>query len=186
MIDDVAGLLLGLLARGALDGAGDLDGVVLGLLADRLEEHALGVLGGHARHALEGGDLLLLGAGEVLAGLVELALAIEELAIALLEHVGALVELLVTGEQAALEAGELVALGAGLVLGLALHAELLVLRLEDELLLARTGLGFDAARLGLGGLHRLGCPQAPHEHAEYGSADGGQQGHRHDDHGVHL
>ena len=115
----------------------------------------------HAGHALERRDLLLLGPGEVLAGLVELAVALEELAIALLEHVGALVELLVAGEQAALEAGELVALGASLVLGLALEAELLVLRLEDELLLARAGLGLDAARLRLRGLHRLRGPQAP-------------------------
>ena len=36
-----------------------------------------------------------------------------------------------------------------------------------------------------GGLHRLGCPQAPDEHAEYGSADGGHNGHRHD-HGVSI
>ena len=77
-----------------LDGPGDLDGVVLGLLADGLDEDALGVLGRHVRHALEGDDLLAVGAGEVLAGLVELALALEELAIALLEHVGALIELL--------------------------------------------------------------------------------------------
>ena len=53
------------------------------------------------RHALERGDLLAVGAGEVLAGLVELALAVEELAIALLEHVGALVELLVALEEPA-------------------------------------------------------------------------------------
>ena len=183
--DDVAGLVLGLLAGGALDGAGELDGVVLGLLADRLEQDRLGVLGRHARDALEGGDLLLLGAGEVLAGLVELALALEELAVALLEHVGALVELLVALQQASLEAGELGALGAGLVLGLALHAQLLVLRLEDELLLAGARLGLDAAGLGCRGLHRLRGPDAAREHAEYGSADGGHEGHRHDEHGVH-
>ena len=50
---------------------------------------------------------------------------------------------------------ELVAPGPGLVLGLALHAELLVLRLEDQLLLARSRLGLDPARLGLRSLHRL-------------------------------
>ena len=143
-----------------LDRAGELDGVVLGLLADGLEEDALGVLGRHAGDALEGGDLLAVGAGQLLAGLVELALALEELAIALLEHVRALVELLVALEEAALEAGQLGAPGAGLVLGLALHAELLVLRLEDQLLLAGAGLGLDPARFGLRGLHRLGCPQA--------------------------
>ncbi len=171
---DVAGLLLGPFARGALDGAAELDRVVLGLLADGLEQDRLGVLGRHAGDALEGDDLLLLSAGEVFAGLVELALAVEQLAVALLEHVRALVELLVAREEPALEAGELVALGAGLVLGLALEAELLVLRLEDELLLAGPCLGLDAARLGLGSLHRLRCPQAADEHAEYGSAGGGQ------------
>ena len=146
--DDVAGLVLGVLAGAPLDRAGDLDRVVLGLLADGLDEDVLGVLGRHVRDALEGGDLLAVGPGEVLAGLVELALAVEELAVALLEHVGALVELLVALEEAALEAGQLGASGAGLFLGLALHAELLVLRLEDQLLLAGAGLGLDPARFG--------------------------------------
>ena len=85
--DDVAGLVLGVLAGTSLDGTGDLDGVVLGLFADGLDEDVLGVVGRHVRHALEGGDLLAVGAGQFLAGLVELALAVEELAIALLEHV---------------------------------------------------------------------------------------------------
>ncbi len=104
--DDVAGLVLGLLAGTALDRAGDLDGVVLGLLADGLDEDGLGVLGRHARDALEGRDLLLLGARQLLAGLVELALAVEELAVALLEHVAALVELLVALEEPASRAPE--------------------------------------------------------------------------------
>ena len=43
--DDVAGLVLGLLAGASLDGAGELHGVVLGLLADGLEQHGLRVLG---------------------------------------------------------------------------------------------------------------------------------------------
>ncbi len=183
--DDVAGLVLGILARGALDGPGELDRVVLGLFADGLEERALRVVRGHPGHALERLDLLLVGGGQVLAGLVELALAVEELAIALLEHVGALVELLVAGEQAALERRELVALGPRLVLGLALHPELLVLRLEDELLLAGAGLGLDAPGLGLGRLHRLRGPQAAQQHAEYGSADGGHEDRRHDDRCLH-
>ena len=38
--DDVAGLVLGLLAGAALDRPGDLDGVVLGLLADGLDQDA--------------------------------------------------------------------------------------------------------------------------------------------------
>ena len=57
--DDVAGLVLGVLAGGALDGPGELDRVVLGLLADGLEQDGLRVLGRHAGHALEGRDLLL-------------------------------------------------------------------------------------------------------------------------------
>ena len=97
--------------------------------------------------------------GEVLAGLVELALALEELAIALLEHVGCADRAARRAGEPALQAGELVAPGAGLFLGFALQAELLVLGLEDELLLAGPGLGFDAARLGLRRLHRLGCPR---------------------------
>ncbi len=184
--DDVAGLVLGLLARRSLDGPGDLDRVVLGLLADGLDEDGLGVLGRHARDALERDDLLAVGAGELLAGLVELALALEELAIALLEHVGPLVELLVALQEPALEPGELGAPGAGLLLGLALHAQLLVLGLEDELLLAGSGLGFDAARLGRRRLHRLGGPEAAQEYANGDSADGGHDGHRHDEQGFHL
>ena len=93
--DDVAGLLRGLLAGPPLDRAGELDGVVLGLLADGLEEHALGVLGGHAADLLEGDDALLVELLELVAALVELDLLLEELPIPLLEHVRALVELLV-------------------------------------------------------------------------------------------
>ena len=159
----------------ALDRAGDLDRVVLGLLADGLDEDALGVLGGHVGDPLERGDLLGMGAGEVLAGLVELALAVEQLAVALLEHVGALVELLVALEEPALEAGQLGAPGAGLLLGLALHPQLLVLGLEDQLLLAGAGLGFDAARLGGRRLHRLGGPEAAQEYANGDAANGGQR-----------
>ena len=147
---------------------------------------ALGVLGGHVRDPLEGGDLLAVGAGEVLAGLVELALALEELAVALLEHVGPLVELLVALEEPALEAGQLGAPGAGLFLGLALHPELLVLGLEDQLLLAGAGLGLDPARFGGRRLHRLGGPEAAQEKANDDTTDGGHDGHRQDGQGFHL
>ena len=58
-------------------------------------------------------------------------------------------------EQAALEAGQLIAPGAGLFLRLALHAQLVVLRLEDELLLPGAGFGLDATRLCGRGLDRL-------------------------------
>ena len=158
---------------------------MLRLLADGLEQDGLGVLGRHPRHTLEGIDLLLVGVGELLAGLVELALSFEELAISLFEHVGALVELLVTGQQPTLKVRELVPLGPGFVLGLGLHPQLLVLRLEDQLLLAGAGLGFDPPRFGLRGLHRLRGPEAAHQPAEYGSADGGHEGHRHDDRCFH-
>ena len=52
--DDVAGLVVGLLAGSPLDRPGELDGVVLGLLADGLEQDRLGVLGRQAAHLLEG------------------------------------------------------------------------------------------------------------------------------------
>jgi hypothetical protein len=182
---DVASLVLGLLARGALDRTTELDGVVLGLGANRLEQHRLGVLRGQPRHALQGDDLLRDRAGEVLLGLLEFAVAIEELAVASLEHLGALVELLVTLYEAAFLRGQLAAPRPGLFLGLATEAELFVLRLEDELLLAGAGFGLDATGLRLGRLHPLRCPHAAGECAEYGSADGGHEGHRHEGERVH-
>ena len=62
--DDLAGLLLGLVAGAPLDRPGELHRVVLRLLADGLEEHALGVLGGHPGDLLEGRDPLLVEPGE--------------------------------------------------------------------------------------------------------------------------
>ena len=174
--DDVAGLVLGLLARGALDGAGELDGVVLGLGADGLEEHGLGVLGSHARHALERHDLLLGRAGKVFLRLVELALAVEELAVALLEHLrraGRAARRAATRRRS-WAVSSLRRARASSSASRA-EAQLLVLRLEDQFLLAGAGLGLDAAGFRLGGLHALRCPHAPDQSAEYGSADGGQQ-----------
>ena len=179
--DDIAGLLVGLVARLALDGSSQLDGVVLGLLADRLEEQRLGVLGGHLADRLEGGDLLLVGLRYILASSLELALAVEQLAIALLEHVGALVELLVALEEATFKGAHLRAAAARLILGLALHPELLVLRLEDQLLLACARFGLDATSFGMGRFHRLRGPHPARDHAERGSADSGNDGHRDDD-----
>ena len=101
--DDLAGLVVGLLAGAALDRPGELDGVVLGLLADGLEQDPLGVLGGQAGDALEGGDALLAEAPELLALVLDVALAVVDLAALLLEHVRPLVELLVPGEEAPLE-----------------------------------------------------------------------------------
>ena len=182
---DVAGLLVGLVAGLALDRPGELDRVVLGLLADRLEEERLGVLGRHAADPLERRDLLLVGLRDGLPGGLELALAVEELAVALLEHVGPLVELLVALEEPALERRELVALRPGLVLRLALEAQLLVLRLEDQLLLAGARLGLDPAPLGLGRLHRLRGPVAAGKHANDGSSDGRDHGHRNENQRFH-
>ena len=105
--DDVAGLVLGLLARGPLDRPGELDRVVLGLLADGLEEDRLASSADMPETRSRAATCSCVRPGEVLAGLVELALAVEELAIALLEHVAALVELFVALEEAAFEAGEL-------------------------------------------------------------------------------
>jgi ATP-dependent Clp protease ATP-binding subunit ClpB len=50
--DDVAGLLVGLVAGLALYRSGQLDGIVLGLLAHGLEQERLGVCGRHLAHVL--------------------------------------------------------------------------------------------------------------------------------------
>ena len=121
--DDVAGLVLGFLARGALDGASELDGVVLGLGANGLEEHRLGVLGGHPRDALEGDDLLADRLGEVFLRLLELPLAFQELAVAGLDHLGALVELLIALDEATFLRGQFATARSGLFLGLATEAQ---------------------------------------------------------------
>ena len=144
----------------------ELDGVVLGLGADGLEQHRLGVLGGHARHALEGDDLFADGAGRALPSTSRARAPGRGACGRALEHLGALVELLVALDEAPLLRGELAAAGPGLFLGLATEAELLVLGLEDELLLAGASFGLDAACLGLGRLHPLRGPHAAGECAE--------------------
>ena len=146
----------------------------------------LGVLGRHVGDPLERDDLLGMGAGEVLAGLVELTFPFQQLAIALLEHVGPLVELLVALEEPALEAGQLRPPGPSLLFGLALHPQLLVLGLEDELLLASAGLGFDPTCFGGRRLHRLRGPQAAQQYANGDTTSGGQDGHRQEGQGFHL
>ena len=158
--DDVAGLLGGLLAGASLDRSGELDRVVLGLLADGLEQDALRVLGGHAAHLLEGDDALLVELLELVAALVQLDLLLEQLPIPLLEHVRALVQLLVALVQPALEVGELGAPLAGVVLGLALEADLLLLGLEDQVLLLGSSIGDDAGGLLGRSLDRLIGPLA--------------------------
>ncbi len=155
-----------LLAGGALDGAGELDGVVFGLRAHGLEEDALGVVGAHPGDALERDDLLLGRLGEIVLGPVEVALALQQLAVALLQHLRALIQLLVALDQASLLGGQLAAARSRLVLGFPGQSKLLVLGLEDQFLLAGAGLGLDADGLPLGGLHRLGCPDASDQEPE--------------------
>jgi hypothetical protein len=184
--DDVAGLLVGLVAGLALDRAAELHRVVFGLFAHGLEQEPLGIVRGQARRRARGRRPAPGGPGRAPRGAIGLALAFEQLAGTLLEHVGALVELFVTLEQPPFERGKLAASCSCLFLGLALEAQLLVLGLEDQFLLARTCLGLDAAAFGRCGLHRLGCPDAAQENAEYGSAGGGQEGHHHDELDFHL
>ena len=133
---------------------------------------------GHAADLLERQDLLLVRVGDLLTGLVDLTLAVEDLAVALLEHVGPLVELLVALEEPALEVGELGPLGPGLVLGLALEADLLLLRLEDEVLLLAARLLDDRGGLLLGLLDPAAGEDPARQESENGSAGEGQQGHR--------
>ena len=170
-----------------LDGPGDLDGVVLGLLADGLDEDALGVLGGHVGDALEGGDLLAVGAGELLAGLVELALAVEELAVALLEHVGALVELLV-----ALRGGGVSRPASSARRARASSSASRCMRSFSSLASrirsfwrARASASMrrasDVAAFIVCDAHRLRT-----KNADDGSADGGHDGHRQDEQGIHI
>src|SRR4029077_17404410 len=95
------------------------------------------------------------------------------------------VELLVALDQATLHAVELVPPRARFVLGLTTESELLVLRLEDQLLLARSRFGLDAAGFGLRGLDRLRCPQGPSHESEYGAAGEGHEDHRQNDRCLH-
>ncbi len=154
---------------------------MLRLLADGLEQHALGVLGAEAGDPLEGDHLLLREADQLVAFLLEVALAVGDLAALLLEHVGALVHLLVAREQAPFEVLELGPLRARLVLGLAAQAQLLVLRLEDHVLLLGPSLGDDPGGLVLGGLHGLGRPHAAGDEPHGNADDGGYHGRDGDD-----
>ncbi len=158
---------------------------MLGLLANGLEEDPLGVLGREAAHPLERLDLLLVGAGNLLAGPIELALAVEELAVPPFEHVGPLVELLVALEEPAFEVAELGALRPGFVLRLALEADLLLLGLEDEVLLLAARLLDDEGGFLLGLLHGTAGEDAATHESEYGTAGEGQQADRRHDDGIH-
>ena len=172
----------------ALDRLGQLHGVALRFVADGLEQLSLGLGSSHTADAFEGGNMLLLGAGQVEAALLEFTLAIEELAVALLEHVGTHVELFVAGQQPALESAELGALGAGFVFGLTLQPQLLVLGGEDQFLLLSAGFGDDPSSLLLRALDGLVGNQTSSQetnedaHKEGGRTDGDHKGGFH----IHL
>ncbi len=168
---DVASTFLGRLTSGALDGPGQAHGIVLGLIADLLQERGLGLLRGHLAHPLECDDLLLAGPTQLLALGLQLLLLDQQLPVALLEHVRALVELLVALEQSVLEVAQIGALGATLVLQLPLHPDLFLLGLEDEILLLGTCLRDDATGLVLGGLDGLVRDHAPGEESHSDTAD---------------
>ena len=168
---DVAGALLGRLAGRALDGPCEAHRVVLGLIADLLQERGLGLLGGHLADAFEGHDLLLARPTQLLALRFQLLLLDQQLPVALLEHVRALVELLVALQQPVLEVAEVGALRATLVLQLPLHPDLLLLGLEDEVLLLGACLRDDAASLVLGGLDGLVRDDPPREESHGDTAD---------------
>ena len=184
--DDVAGFLVGFLARVALDRPGYANRVVLGVLADGFEEDLLGRFCREATDSFERDHLFLVGSGNFFTGVLDLALTIEQLAVLLLEHVGALVELLIALEEPALEVAELRALAAGVIFGFALEPELFILGLEDDAFLLFAGLCDDASRLLLGSLDRLRSHHRPRDHAEYDSADEGHEGHRHHDGCLHI
>ena len=117
--------------------------------------------------------------------MLEVALAVVDLAALLLEHVGALVELLVAREQAALEVLELRPALARFLLGLPLLAKLLVLRLEDHVLLLGARLGDDPGRLVLGRLDGLAGNDAADDESN-GHADDRGDHRRDQDDRFHL
>ena len=183
---DVAGLLVGLVAGLALDRPGELDRVVLGLLADGLEEERLGVLGRHAADPLERRDLLLVGLRDGPPGPASSSRSRSRSLRSRCSSMSVRWSSCSSRWRSRRSSvDELVALRPGLVLRLALEAELLVLRLEDQLLLAGARLGLDPARLGLGRLHRLRGPVAAGKHANDGSSDGRDHGHRNENQRFH-
>ena len=185
--DHLAGPVLGLVAGLPLDRTGQSDRVVLGVGANRLEDDRLCVCRAHPADALERRHLLRPGSDELLADAVEVALLVQQLAIALLEHVRALVQLLVAGQEPALQGAELGALRARLLLRLALEAQLLILGLEDQVLLLGARLGQDAAGLLLGPPDRLGRDDPASDESDSKPGDDGhQKGHRRDDGVVHV
>jgi hypothetical protein len=157
---DLASAFLGFLAGGVLDGLGELYGVAIGFVTDCLQQLSLCLGRRHAAHALESRHMVLVGAGQFLSGGFEFALSVQKLAVALLEHVGAHVQLFVTGQEAAFKAAEFGALGAGFVFGLALQAQLLVFGGKDQFLLLGACLGNDAGGLLLRALDCLTGNQA--------------------------
>ena len=184
--DDVAGLLVGLLAGPPLDRAGELDGVVLGLLADGLEEEAFASSAETPLTRSRASTCswwAFASSSRVLSRSRSRSRSLRSRCSSMSVRWSSCSS---RWSRRRSRVDELVAPRAGLVLGLALDPELLVLRLEDQLLLAGSRLGLDPAGLGLGRLHRLRGEHAAGDHAEHGSADGGDDRHRDDDRCVHL
>ena len=184
--DDVAGLVLGLLARGALDGAAELDGVVLGLGADGLEEHRLGVLGAtcprRARGRRPARRIARVSSSLDFSSSRSRSRSLRSRLSSISARWSSCSSRWTRRRSCAASSPRRARASSSASRA---EAQLLVLRLEDQLLLAGAGFGLDAAGLGLRRLHALGCPHAAGQCAEYGSADGGHNGHRHEDRCVH-
>ena len=163
MPDDVAGLLVGLLAGAALHLADHGGRVVLHVVLDALEQDLLRLLGGHAGELLEAGLLLGDRVLEVLLALRDLAQLARELVLALVDRLGAALDGLLALHEPVLEHGQLLAALLHLGLGLGLQTEDLVLGLDEGFLLQCLGLLLgvcdDAAR-GLAGTARVWTPRA--------------------------
>ena len=135
---------------------------------------ALGLLGGQAGDPLERGDLLLAEPGELLA---LLSRSRSRSPILRLASSSMSARWSSCSSRASSRRSRFGARRAcpGLVLGLALEAELLVLRLEDHVLLLGPGLGHDPGGLLLGGLDRLARPDAAGDEPHGDADDGGDQ-----------
>ena len=158
--DDVAGLVVGLVAGAPLDRSRDLDRIVLGLFSDRLDEHRLRVIGSETADLLERRHALGIEPTEVFSLPLEVQFPLQQLPIALFEHVGPLVELLVPGGQTPLDGGQLAPARPSFLLGFPEQADLVFLGLEDEVLLLGSSVGDDPSGFFLGDLDRLVCPPA--------------------------
>ena len=166
--DDLARAAVGLLPRLLLEVADQAHGVALGLLLDLLDEHGLGLGGGHGRDLLEAAAVLLGGGLELGPGRLEGLLAVVEGDLAAVEQGRLGVEALLPAGQAVLALLGLGAAGPGLDLdfssklccfglGTLAQARGLVAGLDGGL--AAGGLGLAAAVLKQGPGLLLGRPE---------------------------